>query len=81
MRRLTLPRPLPSPPSPPQLTLTAALKEWEARNTKVAAEEKEIRLYGGLMFDGNTKRKFVNKLVRAHLRPPARYPFAMQGPH
>lgn len=62
--------PFPPPPPPPQLTLTAALKEWETRNTKVAAEEKEIRLYGGLMFDGNTKRKFVNKLVRGHLRPP-----------
>ena len=66
-----LTRPLPRPLLQAQLTLTAALKEWETRNSKPAAEEKEIRLYGGLMFDGNTKRKFVNKLVRCHRSAPA----------
>ena len=47
------------------MAMTKALKEWETRNGKVAAEEKDIRLYGGLMFENNTKRQFVNKLVRA----------------
>lgn len=47
------------------MPMTKALKEWESRNTpKLAAEEKEIRLYGGLMFENNTKRQFINKLVR-----------------
>ena len=57
------------------MPMTKALKEWESRNTpKLAAEEKEIRLYGGLMFENNTKRQFINKLVRAarRLGPPPR---------
>jgi hypothetical protein len=56
------------------MAMTKALKEWETRNGKVAAEEKDIRLYGGLMFENNTKRLFVNKLVRgrgASSRTPA----------
>lgn len=32
----------------------------ETRNTKVAADEKEIMLYGGMQFD--VKRVFVDKL-------------------
>jgi hypothetical protein len=35
----------------------------ETRKSKVAAEEKDIRLYGGMMFENNSKRMFVNKLV------------------
>ncbi len=67
------------------MPLAAALKEWEARNGRPAAEEKEIRLYGGLMFGGTGKpedgnkdktRKLINKLVRAGacLRPLRRGP-------
>lgn len=65
------------------MAMTKALKEWETRNGKVAAEEKDIRLYGGLMFENNTKRLFVNKLVRGRgasrtghtRRPPHPIPF------
>jgi dynein light chain 1 len=42
------------------IPLAKAIKEWETRNSKVAAEEREIMLYGGLVFD--TKRSFINKL-------------------
>ena len=59
------------------MPLAAALKEWEARNPgRPVAEEKEIRLYGGLMFGGSGKpedgnkdktRKLINKLVRGGL--------------
>ena len=61
------------------MPMAAALKEWETRNGRPAAEEKEIRLYGGLMFggsgnpaDGNKDktRKLINKLVRRPPRPP-----------
>ncbi len=41
----------------------ASLSPQETRNAKVAAEEKDIRLYGGMMFENNSKRMFVNKLV------------------
>jgi hypothetical protein len=57
------------------MPLSKALKELETRQLAMAfgkpkeekgpfivTEEKEIRLYGGLMFD--TKRQFINKLVR-----------------
>jgi len=57
------------------MPLAAALKEWEARNPgHPVAKEKEIRLYGGLMFGGTGKpedgnkdktRKLINKIVRA----------------
>lgn len=45
---------------PVAIPLSKAIKEWETRNSKVAAEEREIMLYGGLVFD--TKRSFINKL-------------------
>lgn len=42
------------------MPLAKALKEWETRNTLVAAEAKEILLYGGMNFE--TKKVFINKL-------------------
>ncbi len=69
------------------MPLAAALKEWEARNPgRPVAEEKEIRLYGGLMFGGTGKpedgnkdktRKLINKLVRV----PGRLPLAASPLH
>lgn len=42
------------------MPLAKALKEWETRNSLVAAEAKEILLYGGMNFE--TKKVFINKL-------------------
>ena len=39
------------------MPLAKAIKEWETRNAKVAAEEKDIYLYGGMVFD--VKRVFI----------------------
>jgi hypothetical protein len=60
--------PLPSSPSLSPLPLLAQ----EAKSGKVAAEEKEIRLYGGTLFDAASddkgeyfkKRSLINKMVR-----------------
>jgi len=42
------------------MPLAKAIKEWETRTGKVAADEREIFLYGGMVFD--VKRSFINKL-------------------
>ena len=42
------------------MPLSKAIKEWETRNSKVAADEREIFLFGGMVFD--VKRVFINKL-------------------
>ena len=42
------------------MPLAKAIKEWETRTGKVAADEREIFLYGGMVFD--VKRIFINKL-------------------
>ncbi len=42
------------------MPLAKAIKEWETRNNLIAAEAKEIQIYGGMNFE--SKKIFINKL-------------------